>query len=190
MPPTIVGFFGLIREWVDLEVIAALAQRFPDAPFVLIGRSEIWLDPIEGHPNVHWLGPVLYADLPGYAQRFRRGIYPIFVRNELTKAVNPLKLMEYLCFGLPIHSTRLPELEDIDGPVWRAQTLDEFCLGLNEILQGDLKKYETEAIEVARQNTWDGPTRGFEDFIEQTEVGRRYPTVGAASGSASPKNRS
>ena len=94
----IVGFFGLIREWVDLEVIAALAQRFPEVSFVLIGRSEIGLDPIEGHPNVHWLGPVLYADLPGYARYFDVGFIP-FVLNELTKAVNPLKLMEYLRLG-------------------------------------------------------------------------------------------
>ncbi|HEV3117537.1 MAG TPA: hypothetical protein VGY58_10810, partial [Gemmataceae bacterium] len=66
----IVGFFGLISQWVDLGNIAWLADVFPECSFVLIGQADISLSPIKDRSNVHYLGQVPYAELPRYARYF------------------------------------------------------------------------------------------------------------------------
>src|SRR5262249_14366028 len=96
----IVGFFGLISAWVDLELIAYLSEQIPPASFVLLGRADVDLGPLAHRPNVHHLGLIPYAELPGYARYFDIGLIP-FVLNQLTRAVNPLKLLEYFALGLP-----------------------------------------------------------------------------------------
>ncbi len=113
----ILGFFGLIQDWVDLVLLRRLAERFPEAHVVLVGRSMIDLGPVQGVPNLHILGQKAYQELPAYCQAFSIGLIP-FVLNELTDAVNPIKLREYLSAGLPVVSTALPEvvaLGAVDG---------------------------------------------------------------------------
>src|SRR5262249_6311659 len=61
LPRPIVGFFGLLSSWVDLDLIADLSERFPAVSFVLLGRAEVSLERLAGRPNVHCLGYVPYA---------------------------------------------------------------------------------------------------------------------------------
>jgi glycosyltransferase involved in cell wall biosynthesis len=167
----IVGFFGLISEWVDRELISRLSEAFPDSSFVLLGRAEAQLGRLATQPNVHNLGWVPYAELPRYARYFDVGLIP-FVLNQLTRAVNPLKLMEYFALGLPVLATRLPELESIPGPLHLAETVDEFQAGLAVILAGDPKSMAEAAICVARENTWEARVEQLSEFIEEfTAVG-------------------
>ncbi len=113
----ILGFFGLLQDWVDLELIRKLAIRFPDCNVAVIGRSMIDLSPLQGVPNLLLLGQKPYSELPGYCRAFAVGLVP-FVLNELTDAVNPIKLREYLSAGMPVVSTAMPEvtaLGAVDG---------------------------------------------------------------------------
>lgn len=109
----VVGFFGLLSEWLDQDLLAALAGRLqadvPDARIVLIGREDVSVDRIDARPNIVRLGPRDFRDLPCYAACFSVGIIP-FVVNELTHAVNPIKLREMLAAGCPVVSTALPEV--------------------------------------------------------------------------------
>jgi glycosyltransferase involved in cell wall biosynthesis len=166
LPRPIVGFFGLISEWVDLGLVAYLSEEFPAASFVLLGRAEVDLSPLAHRPNVHALGLVPYPRLPGYARYFDVGLIP-FVLNQLTRAVNPLKLLEYFALGLPVLSTRLPELADIEGPLRLAVTREEFRDGLGEILQGGPGLEPEEAIAASRASTWDNRVEQLSDFLEQ-----------------------
>ena len=109
IPHPILGFFGLIRDWVDLDLLAAVARLRPDWHIVLIGDSTVDLARLRDVPNVHLLGRRPYADLPAYCKRFDVGLIP-FKINALTEAVNPIKLREYLAAGLPVVSTPLPEV--------------------------------------------------------------------------------
>jgi glycosyltransferase involved in cell wall biosynthesis len=168
LPRPIVGFFGLISEWVDLELIAYLSEQFPSASFVLLGRADVDLGPIAHRPNVHPLGFVPYAELPGHARYFDVGLIP-FVLNRLTRAVNPLKLMEYFALGLPVLSTRLPELEGMEGPLRLAVTKEEFAQGLEEILERGPGFEAEEAVAAARLNTWDHRVEQLSEFLEQLE---------------------
>jgi glycosyltransferase involved in cell wall biosynthesis len=163
----IIGFFGVIGAWFDVDVIATLSRAFPDVSFVLIGgraEAEISMEPIRCCANVHFLGRIPYADLPRYARHFDVGLIP-FVTNRLTEAVNPLKLLEYFALGLPVLATRLPELERIGGPISLASTPDEFCEKLAAIL-GHASQTRHEAIEIARNNTWEHRAEEFSTFVE------------------------
>ncbi len=119
------GYFGLISDYVDLELIAATACRRPDWSFVLLGRATCPLGPIMGLPNVHVLGGRPYEELPAYCARFDVGLIP-FRLNRLVRAVNPIKLREYLAAGLPIVSAPLPAVMEYVPDVFPAQTVEEF----------------------------------------------------------------
>ena len=172
LPKPVIGFFGTVDSWVDVCVIATLAKRFPQFSFVIVGRSLISLEMFQGIENVHTLGPVPYEKLPGYARCFDVGLIP-FVLNDLTKAVNPLKLMEYFAIGIPVISTRLPDILDVPGPLFFASTHEEFGDQLEMILSKDPVALKKEARETAMKNSWDART---EDFVRFTETVRSKGT--------------
>jgi glycosyltransferase involved in cell wall biosynthesis len=108
IPEPRIGFFGLIHEWIDLPLLAALADRAPYS-FVLIGEAKVDLGDLTARPNVFHLGRRSYDSLPDYCRGFHAAIVP-FRTNELTRSVNPVKLREYAAAGLPVVSSDLPEV--------------------------------------------------------------------------------
>lgn len=113
LPRPIIGFHGLLADWVDYELIKKTAEHFPDGSIVLIGKiavdAEQKVKILNGVPNVHFLGRKPYAELPSYCKAFDVALNP-FAINELTLAANPLKVREYLAAGLPVVSTDIPEV--------------------------------------------------------------------------------
>jgi glycosyltransferase involved in cell wall biosynthesis len=114
LPGPVIGFFGLIADWIDLGLVRRVADAFPQASVVLIGKAKASLAPLEGARNVHLLGRKSYESLPAYCRGFSVAITP-FVLNELALAANPLKAREYVAAGLPNVCTDLPELRAIPG---------------------------------------------------------------------------
>ena len=110
LPRPIIGFFGLIADWVDLELMAAVAKRFSHGSLVVLGKSTTDTTVLEQTPNVHLLGRKTYASLPAYCKGFDVALMPFRI-NELTLNANPLKVREYLAAGLPVVSTAIPEVE-------------------------------------------------------------------------------
>ena len=165
LPKPMIGFFGIIDTWVDIGVIATLAKRFPQYSFVIVGRSAVSLDVFHGLENVYFSGPVPYTELPSYARTFDVGLIP-FALNNLTQSVNPLKLMEYFALGLPVISTRLPDILDVPGPLFFASTHQEFGDRLEVVLSHDQAILKKEAQETAKKNNWDARTEDFVRFIE------------------------
>lgn len=105
----VIGFFGLIHDWIDQELLVRVARALPHATLVLIGKTRVPVDRLARLPNVRLIGQQPYDRLPAFARRFDVALIP-FVVNELTLAVNPIKLREYLSAGVPVVSTALPEL--------------------------------------------------------------------------------
>jgi glycosyltransferase involved in cell wall biosynthesis len=111
LPRPIIGYFGLIsQDWIDLELLLKLAQRFSHGSLVMLGKITMDVSPLRELPNVHLLGRRPYESLPAYCKGFDLGIIP-FPINEVTLNANPLKAREYLAAGLPVISTSIPEVE-------------------------------------------------------------------------------
>lgn len=109
LPKPVIGFFGLIADWVDLKLVRAVADAFPQGSVVLLGKVTADLAPLQGACNVHLLGRKPYAQLPAYCKGWDVALMP-FTENELTANANPLKVREYLAAGLPVVSTPVPEV--------------------------------------------------------------------------------
>lgn len=109
LPRPVIGFHGLIADWVDVELLARVALSFPQGSLALVGKATTDVSRLERLPNIHLLGRRPYADLPAYCKGFDVAINP-FRLNELTLNSNPLKAREYLAAGLPVVSTPVPEV--------------------------------------------------------------------------------
>ena len=144
IPKPRLGFFGLIRDWVDVDLMAAVAQKKPEWHFVIIGDadSNIDLEKYQTIPNMHFLGRRAYTDLPAYCRHLDAGLIP-FKINDLTIAVNPIKLREYLAAGLPVIGTPLPEVSLYENLVDIADSPDEFIAAFeNRLAESETKRYE------------------------------------------------
>ncbi|HNX27001.1 MAG TPA: glycosyltransferase [Phycisphaerae bacterium] len=127
IPQPRIGFFGLLRDWVDIKMLAIIASRRTEWQFVLIGDANMNIDEYRKFHNMHFLGRKSYKELPAYCRAFDVGIIP-FQMNELTAAANPIKLREYLAAGLPVVSSPMPEVRRYaeKGLVRLASGADEF----------------------------------------------------------------
>jgi glycosyltransferase involved in cell wall biosynthesis len=111
LPRPVLGYFGLIADdWVDVELLAHVARRFPRASIAMLGKITMDVSRLEKFPNIHLLGRRPYESLPAYCKGFDAAMIP-FPINEATLNANPLKAREYLAAGLPVVSTAIPEVE-------------------------------------------------------------------------------
>jgi glycosyltransferase involved in cell wall biosynthesis len=113
LPKPIIGFHGLLADWVDFALLKKTAEHFPNGSVVLIGKiavdAEKKIKILDNVPNIHFLGRKPYQELPNYCKGFDVALNP-FEINELTLAANPLKVREYLAAGLSVVSTDIPEV--------------------------------------------------------------------------------
>ncbi len=105
----VLGFVGLVAEWIDQDLLAAAADRFPSGTLVVVGREDVSCQKLRARGNVVFLGRRPYAELPAILKGFDVALCP-FVDSLLSRAANPLKVREYLAAGLPVVATPIPEV--------------------------------------------------------------------------------
>lgn len=117
LPRPIIGFHGLLADWVDFELLKKTAEHFKNGSVVLIGKiavdAEKKIKILYDVPNIKFLGRKPYEQLPAYCKGFDVALNP-FAINDLTLAANPLKVREYLAAGLQVVSTDIPEVKILD----------------------------------------------------------------------------
>ncbi|MGD8386280.1 MAG: glycosyltransferase [Desulfobacteraceae bacterium] len=154
IPRPRLGFIGLIRDWVDLGLIAHVAEMHPEWHFVWIGDADSSVNTAQYRkmPNMHFLGRRPYEALPAYCRHFDVGLIP-FKINALTRAVNPIKLREYLAAGLPVISTSMPEVAQYRGLIQIADSPEEFDYAVKECLETS-SAYASARVEAMAGETW------------------------------------
>lgn len=169
LPRPILGFFGLIADWVDLELLEEVAQANPGGSLVLIGRVRTDVSRLRRLKNVHLLGPRPYARLPAYAKAFDVALLP-FVANELTANSNPLKVREYLAAGLPVVSTAVPEVERL-GLCAIGRTRAGFLAQIKRALRSPGPRRARSAR--VRSESWEARVEEIRRHVRALELARR-----------------
>lgn len=99
------GYFGVIDERLDLDLLARMAELRPDWQFVMIGPVvKVEQAALPRRANIHWLGARTYDELPAYLAGWNVGLMP-FALNEATRFISPTKTPEFLAAGVPVVST-------------------------------------------------------------------------------------
>lgn len=167
LPKPIVGFWGLVHEWIDLGLLQQLAKAHPEWSIVLVGKIGVDCSVLRRMPNIHLLGPRPYSALPGYAKGFTAAMLP-FKINRLTESVNPIKLREYLAAGLPVVSTALPEVKPYAGVVRIASTPEEFLREMEAAVKDTSETAARHRMESVVKDTWEARVEYISSLVEQS----------------------
>jgi len=155
IPRPIIGYMGCLGAWFDTEAVAHLAASRPDVSVVLIGpvQERSVARRLRPYRNIYLLGAKPYQELPRYLEAFAVCLIP-FRLNELTRAVNPIKLYEYLAAGKPVVAADLDEVRPFRGIVSIYATHQEFVAHVEQALREENPELVHLRVSVARENTW------------------------------------
>ncbi|HEU4405047.1 MAG TPA: glycosyltransferase family 1 protein, partial [Polyangiaceae bacterium] len=110
LPRPRLGFFGVLDERMDLALLEGVARARPDWQLVLVGPVvKIDEAALPRRPNLHYLGPKGYPELPRYIAGWDVALMP-FAQNESTRFISPTKTPEYLAAGRPVVSTPIRDV--------------------------------------------------------------------------------
>lgn len=119
-PEIVVGYFGHLTDaWFDWDLMLDLAARYADVKFEIIGYGEPqWVrDRVNGIKNLRLVGKVHPSELKNYVAKWNVGMIP-FVEGNLSNAVDPIKIYEYIYFGLPVFVTGIQHVKTYPGVEW------------------------------------------------------------------------
>jgi len=164
------GFFGVIDERFDAQLVAAVADAAPNWQLVMVGPI-VKVDPasLPKRANIHWLGQQPYEVLPHLVAQWDVCLLP-FARNESTRFISPTKTLEYMAAEKPIVSTPIHDVASLYGDsVSIAATAGEFisacAAGLAESTADRQSRIERMRGHVSRC-TWDRTAREIHHEIE------------------------
>jgi glycosyltransferase involved in cell wall biosynthesis len=181
----VAGYVGVLDERLDLDLIAGLAERLPEWEIRMVGPVTK-IDPatLPQAPNIRYLGQRSYEELPGVMAELDVALMP-FALNEATRSISPTKTLEYLASGLPVVSTRVPDVVSDFGSVVDlrndAEGFAAACVRLRSRAGGP---ESAELQRVMRRNHWDRIARRMEALSFTDEVDGRSETAAAAGASA------
>jgi UDP-galactopyranose mutase len=159
IPHPRLGFFGVIDERLDIDLIAGVAALRPDWHLVLVGPiAKIDPGSLPMTRNIHYLGARQYEELPAYLAGWDVALLP-FARNEATRFISPTKTPEYLAAGKPVVSTSIRDVVrpyGTNGLARIADTAGEFVEAIEAALHEDASERLRHVDAFLRQMSWDG----------------------------------
>ncbi|HEY6188198.1 MAG TPA: glycosyltransferase family 1 protein [Pyrinomonadaceae bacterium] len=181
IPHPRMGFFGVIDERMDIELLDRVAAARPDWQLVIIGPVvKIDEASLPRRANIHYLGGKSYAELPAYLSGWDVALLP-FARNESTRFISPTKTPEYLAAGCPVVSTSIRDVVrpyGQNGLVHIADTPDEFVAAIEAAMTGDHAARLREVDAFLSQTSWDRTWKRMTELIEDVVSVRRVNTGG------------
>ena len=159
IPKPRIGFFGVLDERMDRELLGSIAAQARGWHFVLIGPvTKINPDELPRASNLHYLGPKSYYDLPRYIAGWDVAMMP-FAINAATRYISPTKTPEYLAAGKPVVSTPIADVVRTYGEVGLAHIADTpelFVQGIREALIQPAARRLERADALLSTQSWDG----------------------------------
>jgi len=152
----VAGYVGVLDERLDLELLGGLATRLPEWTVRLVGPvTKIDHADLPTAPNLEYPGMAAYDDLPEVLAGLDVALMP-FALNEATRSISPTKTLEYLAAGLPVVSTRVPDVvEDHGHRVVLADDADGFADACRAALHEAPEHRAARMRLVSRDHEWD-----------------------------------
>jgi UDP-galactopyranose mutase len=173
IPHPRLGFFGVIDERFDIELLEAVARKRPDWHFVMIGPVvKIDPDTLPKYSNVHYLGAKKYEELPRYLASWNVALL-LFARNESTRFISPTKTPEYLAAGKPVISTSIRDVVQPYGDLNLVRIADsstEFIQAAEDLMAKSENNSEwlNRVDEFLADISWDKTWAQMSNLINQT----------------------
>ena len=162
-----IGYFGAIEPWlVDQDLIKQAARERPKWNWIFIGNKSRGLE-IETLPTVHFLPPVSYQALPGYAAGFDVCVLPWNTEVPFTSYGSAIKVREYLASGKPVVISPLPEYESMSDVLRIARSRDQFIELVDDALRETGAEASRARQDAVRNGTWDQRAEWVSDLIEK-----------------------
>ena len=166
IPRPRLGYFGAIEPWlIDQELIRQASRDRPDWNWIFIGNKSRGLE-IENLPNVHFLPPVSYQQLPHYAAGFDVCVLPWNTEVPFTSYGSAIKVREYLASGLPVVISPLPEYESMSAVLRIGRNRDQFLTLVDDALREEGAQLAKARQDAVRDGTWDARAEWVSELIE------------------------
>lgn len=170
------GFFGVVDERFDIDLLGKTAALKPDWQFVIIGPVvKIDEQDLPRSANIHYLGGKTYQELPSYIAGWGVALL-LFALNDSTKFISPTKTPEYLAAGAPVVSTPIRDVVRPYGDmnlVHIAETPEGFVQSCESALNEDHADRIARADEFLKENSWDKTHKAMADLITEAIDARR-----------------
>jgi glycosyltransferase involved in cell wall biosynthesis len=150
----VIGYFGLIAAWTDIELIEWLAVQRPQWNFLLVGHAHVSVEALQRLSNVTLVGAQPYESLPGWAKAFDVAIIP-YRMNRQVKNANPLKLREYLATGKPVVTVPTPEVDRFSEVVRIAESREAYLAAIEASLQDVAPQAVARRMDSVKAMSWE-----------------------------------
>ncbi|HEX2864782.1 MAG TPA: glycosyltransferase, partial [Deinococcales bacterium] len=191
IPHPRIGFYGVVDERMDLDLLQTVAQAHPEWHLVILGPVvKVAEEDLPRGENIHYLGGKKYKQLPAYLAHWDVAMLP-FARNDSTEFISPTKTPEYLAAGRPVVSTAIRDVVRPYGDrdlVLIGRTPEEFIAGIEESLREPRARQANADAFVGRMS-WDRTWRQMKAVITETVAGRLPSPSGRAARPASRSER-
>ncbi len=169
IPHPRVGFYGVIDERFDVDLVATVADARPDWHLIMIGPVvKIEASDLPQCSNIHYLGSKSYDELPTYLTGWDVALLP-FAHNDSTRFISPTKTLEYLAAGKPVVSTSIRDVVSPygeQGLVHIADTPEAFVRAVQEALDEDMASYLPKVDAFLAHTSWDATWESMSQLIE------------------------
>ncbi|MEH6437670.1 FAD-dependent oxidoreductase [Massilia sp. DD77] len=190
IPHPRLGFYGVIDERFDTELVRAMAAAHPEWQIVLVGPV-VKIDPahLPQAANIHYMGQRNYPDLPKFLAGWDLCLLP-FALNESTKFISPTKVLEYMAAELPSVSTPITDVKvpygDVVAIAEGAGNYIAACERMLAMTEGDKLKMAKRMREVVAGTSWDRTAGRMHELIENVVPGNKAQRLSAANPEALP----
>jgi glycosyltransferase involved in cell wall biosynthesis len=172
LPRPRIGLVGALFSYLDYDLLRAAARAFPDGSLILVGpiTDREAVASIAAEPNVHLVRPVPQDEVPRYLAGFDLCLCP-FVPGAVRRAVNPLKVYEYLALGRPVVATPLESLAEEEVARWIrfAETEEAFVAAIREELANDSAESRAARRRAIGPYRWDALAGRVDEILTAAE---------------------